>query len=264
MDDSEIHKIVFDELLPLGADRKKTSELVNLMISRLKLGPLGILSSGGMFEGHRAEALRTEMPFKITKKIPLKNLIRKRWTPDGDEPLSKIEYANVEMDGLIDLVLCTTCDGESTIRPVDLKTEEASKLISGEITGLLEAFGMAGTQPKCQSEIEILLQHRMQQALYFDALKSLEEERAKSGYPSRRVLPPAILIGVTGRLVEYPEDMLSDALNDLEDNLILAAEMAFGSDVPLSNFPPLSLADSHVCDSCPFSQGELPICGPSN
>ena len=204
------------------------------------------------------------MPFNITKKINLNGLVRSRWTPEGYEPLSKIEFANIEMSGLIDLVLCTVINGESTIRPIDLKTEEASKLIDQKTDGLIEALGERTTEPKCQAEIEILLEHRMQQALYYTALKNLENERSKYGYPSRKVLPPAILIGVTGRLVVYPDDMLQNALDDLEENLILAAKMSLGSNVLLSNFPPLESSKSETCHKCPFNQGELPICGPLN
>tara|TARA_B110000240_G_scaffold29642_1_gene31420 strand:+ start:6005 stop:10879 length:4875 start_codon:yes stop_codon:yes gene_type:complete len=244
IDNSNIHKIVFDELLPPNTDKKKISLLVDLMIERLKFGPLGILSSGESFNGHRVEGLRTEMPFNITKKLKLNDFIRTQWTPDGLEPLSKIESVEFEMDGLIDLVLCTTCEGESFIRPVDLKTEEARKLINGQKTGLLESLGIEGTQPSCDAEIEVLLHHRMQQALYFRALQSIEEKRYESGYKPRKVLPPAILIGVTGRFVIYPKEILDDALKDLNQNLILASEMALGSNVSLSDYP-------CKCDECP-------------
>jgi len=264
IDSPEIHNTVFDELLPLEADRERIIQLVNSMINRIKSGPLGKLSRGEIFDGHRVEGLRTEMPFNITKKINLNGLVRSRWTPEGYEPLSKIEFANVEMSGLIDLVLCTVINGKSTIRPIDLKTEEASKLIDQKTDGLIEALGESTTEPKCQAEIEILLEHRMQQALYYTALKNLENERSKYGYPSRKVLPPAILIGVTGRLVVYPDDMLQNALDDLEENLILAAKMSLGSNVLLSNFPPLESSKSETCHKCPFNQGELPICGPLN
>ena len=88
------------------------------------------------------------------------------------------------------------------------------------------------------------MQHRMQQALYFRALESIEEERYKYGYLPRKVLPPAILIGVTGRFVEYPEKMLNDALNDLDNNLILASEIAFSSEMKLSDYP-------CSCNECP-------------
>ncbi|MBD51364.1 MAG: hypothetical protein CMB08_05545 [Euryarchaeota archaeon] len=264
IDSPEIHNTVFDELLPLEADRESTTHIVNLMINRIKSGPLGKLSRGEIFDGHRVEGLRTEMPFNITKKINLNGLIRSRWTPEGYESLSKIEFANIEMSGLIDLVLCTIIDGESTIRPIDLKTEEASKLIDQNTDGLIEALGETSTEPKCQAEIEILLEHRMQQALYYTALQNIENERSKYGFPSRKVLSPAILIGVTGRLVVYPEDMLQNALDDLEDNLSLAARISLGSNVSLSNFPPLESSKSEICHKCPFNQGELPICGPLN
>ena len=84
----------------------------------------------------------------------------------------------------------------------------------------------------------------MQQALYFRELQSIEEKRYESGYKPRKVLPPAILIGVTGRFVIYPKEILDDALKDLNQNLILASEMALGSNVSLSDYP-------CKCDECP-------------
>ncbi len=242
--EKNVHDTVFDELLPTNADKNSIEKLVNKMIHTLKSGPLGILSAGKSFDGHVVEGLRTEMPFNIIKKIKSPNLIRTQWTPDGLEPLSKVEYAEFEMDGLIDLVLCTISEQKSFIRPVDLKTEEARKLITGEKNGLLEALSVEGTTPICEAEMNILLEHRMQQALYFRALQSIEEEREKFGYPSRQVLPPAILIGVTGRFVIYPEDMLNNALNDLDDNLIIASRMALESQINISDY-------ICKCNECP-------------
>ena len=53
-------------------------------------------------------------------------------------------------------------------------------------------------------------------------------------------------------------------INDLEENLALAAEMSLGSNIILSKFPQLEASKSEICNKCPFNQGELPICGPLN
>ena len=103
----------------------------------------------------------------------------------------------------------------------------------------------------------------MQLALYYRALQSIENAKRDADLPYREVLPPAILIGVTGRMVEYPEDILDESLGELEDLLARTARMALSSDVPLSDFARLSGEAASVCESCPFHRGSLPICGPA-
>ena len=53
----------------------------------------------------------------------------------------RISNAFVDMDGSIDLVLCSTHeDGSSSIRPIDLKTEQAESVLTGS-GKLLDAYG---------------------------------------------------------------------------------------------------------------------------
>ena len=132
-----------------------------------------------------------------------------------------MDKAIIEMSGIIDLVLCTeTSGGESTIRAVDLKTEDAGLVDSDSFEGLLEALGSDAAGPACEAEAEILSKHRMQLALYYKALQSIEEARETAGLSCRTVLPPAILVGVTGRMVEYPMEMLEQASQELEELLV--------------------------------------------
>ena len=110
----------------------------------------------------------------------------------------------------------------------------------------------------------MLSKHGLQLALYYRALKSIEQARAAQGMPARRVLPPAILIGVTGRMVEYPEEMLTHSLSNLDVLLERSATMSLSSSMPLSRFERLTFDSSDVCDRCPFSRGPIPICGPQD
>jgi len=175
----------------------------------------------------------------------------------------KLDEATVEMSGVIDLVLCTRTPEASTIRPIDLKTEEAGRMHGGASDGLLAAMGSEEPGPACEAEEEILRKHRMQLALYYRALESIENAKRDADLPYREVLPPAILVGVTGRMVEYPEDILDESLGELEELLARTARMALSSDVPLSDFARLSGEAASVCESCPFHRGSLPICGPA-
>ena len=178
--------------------------------------------------------------------------------------MARVDKAIIEMSGIVDLVLCTAnSSGESYIRAVDLKTEDAGQVDSDSSEGLLEALGSDLAGPACEAEIEILSKHRMQLNLYYLALQSIQKAREAADLSYRTVLPPAILVAVTGRMVEYPMEMLERASQELEELLVRSAGMALNSDTPLSDFARLPADSAHICESCPFHHGALPICGPA-
>ena len=265
INDPKIHETVFNELLPPDADAARTAELVTMMADRVSSGLLGAMIRKDVVHNHRLEAIRTEMPFHISIDVDINGSIRHRWSPDGDIPMTSHDGAVVEMSGIIDLVVCTaTSDGQPTIRAVDLKTEDAGLIDSDSPSALIETLGSEETGPANEAEVEMLSKHGLQLALYYRALKSIEQARAAQGMPARRVLPPAILIGVTGRMVEYPEEMLTHSLSNLDVLLERSATMSLSSSMPLSRFERLTFDSSDVCDRCPFSRGPIPICGPQD
>ena len=138
---------------------------------------------------------------------------------------------------MIDLVLCTSTGDGSFIRPIDLKTEEAMSIFDDEYDGLISTVGNESFNPLSNAEREILEHHSMQLTLYYLSLKSIEDERRSRGLPNREVLRPAILIGVTGRIVEYPEDMFSEALKKIDLTMNTVTEMALSSEAPISRYP---------------------------
>ena len=254
----KLHRKIYNELLDSTHPLSEIDDLVVEMTNRLSSSRLGRLLSGEIIDNEIIEGLRTELPFNISFKIPLYGLTRGRWTPSGKEILSSINEVSVQMDGLIDLVLCTDSEEGPSIRPIDLKTEEASKLSTGNLDGLLESLGEESYTPSCDAEYSMLHHHRMQLALYYRALEKMEQMKTRP----RKVLRPAIWVGVTGRLVEYPEDLFLEAQTELEEILYKVASIELNSDDTLSNHPPLPLEFSKPCDSCPFSKGSIPICGP--
>ena len=244
LEDVSVINQVLDELLPPGADREGCSDLTQAILSRIKAGPLGGLVSGKENSGTMVEGLRTEMPFHLSITSNIDTIVRSRWTPDGPEPLSLIEQVDVEMDGVIDLVLCTVSDQGRAIRPIDLKTEEAFRVNSDVREGLMEPFGNFNIEPACDAEVEMLENHGMQLALYYLALSSIEEERKKRNLPYRKVLRPAILVGITGRVVEYPEETFRTTIEKL-DQLLSSAAM-------ISLQPESHISEYHCsCGNCP-------------
>jgi len=257
--DPEIHKKIYAELLDNPNTASKMNNSVIEMTNRLSSSKLGRLVNGERIDGEIVEGLRTELPFHISFKVNLGGMIRGRWTPRGVDKLSSITEASVMMDGLIDIVLCTNGVNGPSIRPIDLKTEEASKLLSGHSDGLLESLGNESYQPACEAEFSMLHHHRMQLALYYRALQRMEQKKEQP----REVLRPAIWVGVTGRLVEYPESLFLKAQEELDEVLTKVALIELSPDEGISKYPPLNFSLSEPCNHCPFSRGKMPICGPS-
>ena len=243
LSDATLMNQVFQEILPPEADREECSGIVSTILDRIREGPLGELCSGIPVNGHVVDGLRTEMPFHIARNVNLQGLTRGRWTPDGLEPLSSIDMASLEMDGVIDLVLCTSSQDANFIRPIDLKTEDAMSVFDVESEGLMSTLGDSSFKPSSEAEKEILEHHAMQLTLYYLSLKSIEDERRSRGLPHREVLRPAILVGVTGRIVEYPEDLFESALEKIESTMNTVTEMALSSEAPISRYP-------CICSAC--------------
>jgi len=249
--DEDIHRTVFSELLPADADADKVSEATTIMAQRVSDGRLGEMIRGTEFEGMRVEGLRTEMPFHLSMPVSFEAVRRGKWTPDGVEDLVTIDSTTMDMSGVIDLVLCTSnANGKPTIRAIDLKTTDAHCLLDESQSGLLEALGEETTGPACEGEEELLRKHRLQMALYHKALEESESDRSSEGLPSRQVLPPAILVGVTGRLVEYPQALLEEAKADLIETLSRTARMSLASDFPISEIEKFQRAPDQGCEIC--------------
>ena len=83
-------------------------------------------------------------------------------------------------------------------------------------------------------EEKLLQKYRMQLALYSRTLQLQENSRDEQGYPSREVLPPAILSSVTGRMITMTESEMKSALNDLDGLLNEIAKLSLrdGNDDP--------------------------------
>ena len=257
--DSDLHNQVYEELMPVGIDKELTNKIVMTMLERIQSGLIGRLTSGEIANEERLEGLRTEYPFTISNQISFEAIPRTRWTPIGLENLTYIEQAHVDMDGSIDLVLCSEGPNGSSIRPIDLKTEQATSILS-QNGQLLTTLGEESTEPMSIAEEEMLRHHRLQLALYHRVLEMMEGTRPSG--QRRYVERPGILIGVTGRLVIYPEDMFEVARAEIDEIIRTAVRIELSTELPLAEFQRRPAKEAYICDTCPFNRGEIPICGP--
>ena len=92
-------------------------------------------------------------------------------------------------------------------------------------------------------------------ALYHLALEGLESDRGIEGLLERETLTPAILVGLTGRLVEYPLELLERAKEELFETLALTARMSLASEFPLSVVEEQHGARISKCHICTLSDG---------
>ena len=252
--DGVIHRTVFSELLPADADPEKVGEAISIMAQRVSDGRLGEMIRGTEMDGMRVEGLRTEMPFHVSMPVSFDAVARSKWSPDGEENLVTMDSTTIDMSGVIDLVLCTSnANGLPTIRAIDLKTSDAHCLLDKSHSGLLDSLGSGSTGPACEEEEGLLRKHRLQMALYHLALEGSESDRLEANLPKRQVLPPAILVGVTGRLVEYPKDLLEEAREDLIETLSRTARMSLASDFPISEIEKLQGSPNQGCELCSSS-----------
>ncbi len=255
---------VFAELLPADADETATAAVVREMLARIQEAD----------PAADAEGVRTEWAFTLDDRIDTLGLVESRWTPDGDEQLVVWDGVRFRFSGVVDLVIALDGDvvrhgegdGEAacgTLRPIDLKTEDAHLIGEppDDTTGtLLEPRGADGALTT--SERALLDQHRLQLILYWRALQRQEDSRRRRGLEHRTVLPPAVLVGVSGRTVSMTAEEAVAAEADLGALLARIAAAEASDRFDHSNFPRLPAELAATCDSCPYHLGMLPICGP--
>ncbi|MEL0100119.1 MAG: PD-(D/E)XK nuclease family protein, partial [Euryarchaeota archaeon] len=109
------------------------------------------------------------------------------------------------------------------------------------------------------AEEDIVRKHRLQLALYCMALE--ESESKKSPSQRRTILPPAIHVAASGRMIRMRDDEYRTALNDLQDLVNWIGEISATSE---NSAPPERLPAEEVetCNQCPFFNGNIKLCGP--
>ena len=115
--------------------------------------------------------------------------------------------------------------------------------------------------PQTDAERQILHEHRLQLALYSMALEAVESDKPEN--LRRQILPPAILVGASGRSIELTAEEYSDAKADLESHLRWMSEL-FAEDNTLEEPDRLEGFDNPTCKKCPFFIGDVKLCGPKH
>ena len=123
----------------------------------------------------------------------------------------------------------------------------------------LQSVGPETTNPVPQSDDEavILHEHRLQLTLYSVALEAIEARKPEA--ERRRILPPALLLGANGRMVELSEEAFEQAKSDLMAHLDWRASIH----LEVQHEEPARLPTGAVsCQQCSFYRGDLRRCAP--
>ena len=227
-------------------------------------GPLGKLASGGTVDGFTVEGLRTELPFYLSLEHEPDNMQRFAWSPRGEQTISTIEMIRTTFNGRADLVLALRDeDGQGWLQVVDAKTKHclygfnpSNPLEGNDLQIFTEMDHPYASTP---AEQEIIEEHRLQLALYSIALEI--GEMSKPVEKRRKILPPAIQVSASGRVVRMHEEDFEKAKQDLNSLIQWSGEMAAagqGVEAPVR----LPIEQKSTCEKCPFYTGTIKLCGP--
>ena len=226
-------------------------------------GLLGRWVQGETLNGWRVEAVRTELPFYHREGLTVGDMGARGSGDMGRSYGASVQKVNMDFNGRADLVLALVDEsGQGALQVVDLKTR-----------GCLGAFNHDDhrkghplqavppseydTVPQSDEEAHILHEHRLQLTLYSMALEAIEALKPAS--ERRRILPPALLLGANGRIVQLSQGAFEQATSDLKAHLNWRASVHLNPDM---EEPPRLPSGAEICRQCPYYRGDLRRCGP--
>ena len=240
---------VFQEFLTSNVDIDQTKKLVTTMISNLDNSELGQFLNN--FEGKMGtlDGVRTELPFGMELDVNSTPLEISQDTPRGLHIFAIAEKKVARLSGLIDLVIAYQCpENKSKIMPIDLKTEDAKILLKSNVENQGTLLEIMPAGEISDAEKSIIMKHRHQLFIYHYALELQESIRASNGLQRRIVENPAIWVGVSGRLVQMSDEIMSLVESELHPLLNEMIAIDYGIKKDPSSF--ICSNTSHHC--CQF------------
>ena len=268
LDDEEtIRRVMAEEGIGVeNSDMELAKVTANRLgeIGRLvREGLLGEYAKGGHFHGYVVEGLRTELPFYYVNKVEFSDLYRTGFSVDGPVALSQVDHVDIVFDGRADLVLALRDDkGRGFLQVVDLKTKGCRDDFNPDDSlkgSALQRYDgdLLNPQPSTRAEIAILEQHKLQLTLYSLALESMEQQKPES--ERRTILPPSLLIGASGRILQMNSTEYEEAKATFSQHLEWMAQLSATPET-VQEPPALDKDNNHICKSCPFSSGDIRLC----
>ena len=234
-----------------------------LLSSLVDEGLLGRWVQGEALNGWQVEAVRTELPFYHREVLTTSDSGDGGVSAYAQRNGAAVHKVNMDFNGRADLVLALMDEhGQGALQVVDLKTRGCLGAFNqddhakGHPLQAIPASEITSV-PQSDEEAEILHEHRLQLALYSMALEAVEARKPAS--EQRRILPPALLLGANGRMVQLSQGAFDQAKSDLRAHLDWRASVHLN---PHMEEPPRLASGAVTCRQCPFYRGDLRRCGP--
>ena len=266
-DEKTIRRVMAEEGIGVENSDRELAKATEKRLAELgclvREGLLGKYASGGHFHGYVVEGLRTELPFYYVNKVKFSDLYRTGFSVDGPVALSQVDHVDIVFDGRADLVLALRDDeGRGFLQVVDLKTKGCRDAFNPEDPtkgSALQRFDgdILNPQPSTHAEVSILEQHKLQLTLYSLALESMEQQKPES--ERRTVLPPSLLMGASGRILQMSTSEYDQAKATFSQHLEWMAQLS-ATPGTISEPPAVDKDNNHICSSCPFSRGDIRLC----
>ena len=268
LDDREtIRRVMAEEGIGVDHSDMELAEATAQRLAELgrlvRDGLLGKYADGGEYHGYVVEGLRTELPFYYVNKVEFKELYRTGFSVQGPIALSQVDHVDIVFDGRADLVLALRdSEGHGFLQVVDLKTKGCRDSFnpddSMQGSALQQYDGdVLNPWPSTSAERSILEQHKLQLTLYSLALESMEQQKPES--ERRTILPPSLLMGASGRILQMTNTEYDDAKAIFSQHLEWMAQLSAAPETV--GEPPIGSAESnHICRSCSFCRGDIRLC----
>ncbi|MEC8264697.1 MAG: hypothetical protein VX011_04110, partial [Candidatus Thermoplasmatota archaeon] len=262
LDDGVLRR-VFEEHGLVMNDHPHVLERMKHLLGLIQRGRLGGLARGEQQHGRLLDGLRTEHPFFAMLEVPGEALPVTRWRREGRASVATVPHPIAEVEGRMDLVLAVQDDeAGACLQVVDLKTTgclapyRPDDVKKGHDLQDLSAIEDDG---RTQAEREELEHYALQLTLYSMALEAQEAGRPKA--QRRTVLPPALLVAASGRMVEMTADEYDAHRTEAQQIMRWKAQLSV--DPAAVPEPPRLEADAaEPCKKCPFYRGGIRLCGP--
>ena len=244
----------------------RTHERMGVLGRLVREGLLGRLAAGETHNGLTVEGLRTELPFYHHHAVEVDGIERSTFSIQGAIPHAVLSQLNHIFDGRADLVLALRNEhAEGFLQVVDLKTKDCRDGFNptdpSKGTALQQYAGdRLDPYPSTSSERSILDEHRLQLTLYSMALQAAEA--TKPSEEQRRILPPALLVGASGRMLQLTVEEFEGAQQDLNEHLQWIGHLA-AAPQSLEEPDRLSPEAAEPCKTCPFYRGDVRLCAPA-
>jgi ATP-dependent exoDNAse (exonuclease V) beta subunit len=244
----------------------RTHERMGVLGRLVREGLLGRLAAGETHNGLTVEGLRTELPFYHHHAVDVDGIERSTFSIQGAIPHAMLSQLDLIFDGRADLVLALRNeDAEGFLQVVDLKTKDCRDGFNptdpSKGTALQQYAGdRLDPYPSTSSERSILDEHRLQLTLYSMALQAAEA--TKPSEEQRRILPPALLVGASGRMLQLTVEEFEGAQQDLNEHLQWIGHLA-AAPQSLEEPDRLSPEAAEPCKTCPFYRGDVRLCAPA-